>query len=92
MKCGCFARSLNQGEPESDIISFCPLHRSAPDLLAALRNTRECLYRAVRANVDIPGYDPAGHTKIREADAAIAKATGSPSSVRALAGVDDDRR
>ena len=47
---------------------------AAPELLAALLDARETLFRAVRTNVHIPDFDPAQHVVIKRIDAAIAKA------------------
>lgn len=47
---------------------------AALKLLAACKAARRIIISAVTLSVDIPDFDPAGHTVVRQLDAAIAKA------------------
>lgn len=49
---------------------------AAPEMLQALRSSRETLLTAIRAGCDLPSFDPRDHRAIKEIDAAISKATG----------------
>lgn len=48
---------------------------AAPDLLEALKRLRAAFAVAVAANVDIEGFDPSEHVLIKQADAALSKAS-----------------
>jgi hypothetical protein len=55
---------------------------AAPDLLAACKAARRTIVAAVTLGVDLPGFDPAEHTVVRQIDAAIAKAEGRELNAR----------
>jgi hypothetical protein len=49
---------------------------AAPDMLAALKDARRIIIAAVTLGVDLPEFDPAEHSVVRQIDTVIAKATG----------------
>lgn len=66
----CFMTSDGPAEANARLIA------AAPALLEALKATRNALVVAVRASVDIEGFDPAEHVLVKRADEAIRQATG----------------
>lgn len=66
--CGMQLRSDEENAANARLIA------AAPSLLAALKKCRDTLYTAVRIGCDLPGFDPAEHVSIKQADAAISKA------------------
>lgn len=63
--------------PESEVRANVRLIAAAPELLEALKRCADALLVAVRfGSEELPGFDPNDHEVIKQARAAIRKATG----------------